>query len=117
MPIENIVFDFSPSKKSDNNTICDSPATTKLSPKQLNFNKMADESNMDCMATLHSDHSSGRSDSSSVVILTPATQDVIFVDDTCTDVSDVDTMDLLADIMKANDTENLRNLQRYESKK
>uniref|UniRef100_A0A1I8MWV4 Uncharacterized protein n=1 Tax=Musca domestica TaxID=7370 RepID=A0A1I8MWV4_MUSDO len=59
---------------------------------------------------------SGKSgDSSSVVILTPATQDIIFLDDTSNEFSDINTMDLLADIQK-HETEYMENLMKYETK-
>lgn len=60
---------------------------------------------------------SGKSgDSSSVVILTPATQDIIFLDDTSNEFSDINTMDLLADIQK-HETEYMANLKKYETKR
>lgn len=80
-------------------------------PKKLKFDN---DISLDC-TSLPNDHlgisSSNKSDSSSVVIYTPSTEDIIFVDDTCSD--EMDTMDLLADIMKPNNTENLK---KYESK-
>ncbi|XP_061401715.1 general transcriptional corepressor trfA [Musca vetustissima] len=121
MPIENIIFDFSPSKKTEEPTTTSSTAASssqnKLKGKQLEFH----DNTIDIMPPHNDDDQttmmiSGKSaDSSSVVILTPATQDIIFLDDTSNEFSDINTMDLLADVQKQ-ETEYLENLKRYESK-
>lgn len=52
--------------------------------------------------------------SDSVVLLTPATQDIIFVNDTLEDVSKLGTMDVLAEIMKDDDDTCSSALRQYE---
>ncbi|KMZ00793.1 uncharacterized protein LOC6738857 isoform X1 [Drosophila simulans] len=52
--------------------------------------------------------------SDSVVLLTPATQDIIFVNDTLEDVSKLGTMDVLAEIMKDDDDTCSSALRLYE---
>ncbi|XP_073842556.1 CTBP-interacting protein [Musca autumnalis] len=124
IPIENIVFDFSPSKKSEPGTSSSSSPhpRNQLKAKQLDFHN----NTTDCLALADDDQttmmtttSSGgckSGDSSSVVILTPATQDIIFLDDTAAEFGDdINTLDLLADVQKR-ETEYLENLRRYESK-
>ncbi|KNC20627.1 hypothetical protein FF38_06912 [Lucilia cuprina] len=105
--LDGIVFDFSPSKKTD--ATLELNSTKDLQPKQLKFDN---EISTDCTALPNDPMSIStiKSDTSSVVILTPATQDIIFVDD-CSDFEhEIDTMDLLA----SND--NLEKLKKYESK-
>ncbi|KAM7358733.1 CTBP-interacting protein [Cochliomyia hominivorax] len=100
--LDDIVFDFSPSKKTDSSLDLNSPENLK--PKQLKYDN---DKSTDC-TSLPNDNlgiSSSKSDTSSVVILTPATQDVIFVDDTCNE-PEIDTMDLMAD-----DYENLKKFE------
>lgn len=87
--------------------------------QQLNFTgDLGNDTTTDCVALPSSDQTvlSKSGDSSSVVLLTPATQDIIFLDDTDNDFSDIDTMDLLADIRK-HETAYMQNLKKYESKK
>lgn len=52
--------------------------------------------------------------SDSVVLLTPATQDIIFVNDTPEDVEKLGTMDVLAEIMKDDDESCSNALRQYE---
>ncbi|XP_039489387.1 uncharacterized protein LOC120450440 isoform X2 [Drosophila santomea] len=52
--------------------------------------------------------------SDSVVLLTPATQDIIFVNDTPEDVTKLGTMDVLAEIMKDDDDTCSSALRQYE---
>ncbi|EDV52518.1 uncharacterized protein LOC6546070 isoform X1 [Drosophila erecta] len=52
--------------------------------------------------------------SDSVVLLTPATQDIIFVNDTPEDVSKLGTMDVLAEILKDDDDTCSSALRQYE---
>ncbi|XP_005188935.4 J domain-containing protein DDB_G0295729 [Musca domestica] len=115
IPIENIVFDFSPSKKTEASFSTSSCQNNNLKAKQLDFH---DEST-NCLGVAGDQTTmlmSGKSgDSSSVVILTPATQDIIFLDDTSNEFSDINTMDLLADIQK-HETEYMENLKKYETK-
>ncbi|XP_037827602.1 uncharacterized protein LOC119615667 [Lucilia sericata] len=105
--LDDIVFDLSPSKKPDSTLELNS--SKDLQPKQLKFDN---EISTDCTALPNDPMSIStiKSDTSSVVILTPGTQDIIFVDD-CSDVEhEIDTMDLLAS------TDNLEKLKKYESK-
>lgn len=76
----------------------------KMEPKELKF-----DNDMSAFST-------EKSDSSSVVILTPASQDIIFIDDTSDLEHEIDTMDLLADMMKQGSADNLEKLKEYESK-
>ncbi|KAH8300521.1 hypothetical protein KR018_011070 [Drosophila ironensis] len=52
--------------------------------------------------------------SDSVVLLTPATQDIIFVNDSPPDVSKMGTMDVLAEVMKEDDDACSSALRQYE---
>uniref|UniRef100_A0A1I8PAR5 Uncharacterized protein n=2 Tax=Stomoxys calcitrans TaxID=35570 RepID=A0A1I8PAR5_STOCA len=54
-------------------------------------------------------------DSSSVMLLTPTTQDVICIDDSTNDFGEIDTMDMLANIQKT-ESESIENLRQIESK-
>ncbi|XP_017080961.1 uncharacterized protein LOC108114465 isoform X1 [Drosophila eugracilis] len=54
------------------------------------------------------------STSDSVVILTPATQDIIFVNDTIEEINKLGTMDVLAEIMKDDDEDCSSALKQFE---
>lgn len=113
--IDDIVFDFSPTKKTDSTRDLNISKETKS--KQLKFNN--DDISTDCVALPNIDlgNTNDKMETSSVVILTPGTQDIIFVDDSCNEAEDIDTMDLMTDIMKKDNTEMLENLKKYESKR
>lgn len=86
--------------------------TNERKPKELIFNN--NDFSTDCVA-LGNEHlgiTNDKMETSSVVILTPGTQDIIFVDDD--DDGGIDTMDLMANIMKEDNSENLK---KYESKR
>ncbi|KPU78362.1 uncharacterized protein Dana_GF10340, isoform B [Drosophila ananassae] len=54
--------------------------------------------------------------SDSVVLLTPATQDIIFLNDTTEDINKMGTMDMLAEIMKEDDDACSNALRQFEKK-
>ncbi|KAH8255979.1 hypothetical protein KR026_003757 [Drosophila bipectinata] len=54
--------------------------------------------------------------SDSVVLLTPATQDIIFLNDTTEDINKMGTMDMLAEIMKDDDDACSNALRQFEKK-
>ncbi|TMW50502.1 hypothetical protein DOY81_004430 [Sarcophaga bullata] len=111
--IDDIVFDFSPTKKTDSTLNLNISKETKS--KRLKFDT---DISTDCVALPNDDLgiTDDKTQTSSVVILTPGTQDIIFVDDSCNEDGDIDTMDLMADVMKKDNTEMLENLKKYESK-
>ncbi|XP_065360997.1 uncharacterized protein CtIP isoform X2 [Calliphora vicina] len=104
--LDDIVFDFSPSKKTDDTLDLNSPKTTQ--PKQLKFDNNDISTDCTSLPNEHLSISTNKNDTSSVVILTPSSEDIIFVDDTCDYDQEIDTMDLLGD--------NLEKLKKYESK-
>ncbi|XP_023166725.2 uncharacterized protein LOC111596655 isoform X2 [Drosophila hydei] len=57
---------------------------------------------------------SGASDTSSVVLLTPGTQDIVFVDDSITD-NTLNTMDFMEEAIKEDDKVSLTRLQEFEA--
>ncbi|XP_034482041.1 uncharacterized protein LOC117787587 isoform X2 [Drosophila innubila] len=60
---------------------------------------------------------SGASDTSSVVMLTPATQDIVFIDDSFEETNQpLNTMDFMAEAIKDNDKVSMTKLQEYEAK-
>ncbi|XP_075161507.1 CTBP-interacting protein [Haematobia irritans] len=99
--IENIVFDFSPTKNNEHSSETTYLSKTNMSSKELHFDG--------------NDTESSNKNSSSVVLLTPATQDIIFIDESTNDFGDIDTMDLLADV-REHETEYMANLKKIESK-
>ncbi|KAH8339288.1 hypothetical protein KR074_010575 [Drosophila pseudoananassae] len=54
--------------------------------------------------------------SDSVILLTPATQDIIFLNDTTEDINKMGTMDMLAEIMKDDDDACSNALRQFEKK-
>lgn len=61
---------------------------------------------------------SGTSDTSSVVMLTPATQDIVFIDDSIDDTTNrpLNTMDFMQEAIKGDDKVSLTRLQQFEAK-
>lgn len=60
---------------------------------------------------------SGTSDTSSVVMLTPATQEIVFIDDSIVDTHHpLNTMDFMEEAIKEDDKVSLTRLQKFEAK-
>lgn len=60
---------------------------------------------------------SGTSDTSSVVMLTPATQEIVFIDDTIVETNHpLNTMDFMEEAIKEDDKVSLTRLQEFEAK-
>ncbi|XP_032599249.1 uncharacterized protein LOC6557505 isoform X2 [Drosophila grimshawi] len=58
---------------------------------------------------------SGTSDTSSVVLLTPATQDIVFIDDSITEANNLNTMAFMEEAIKQDDKVSLAKLQEFEA--
>ncbi|XP_017955634.1 uncharacterized protein LOC108650841 isoform X1 [Drosophila navojoa] len=58
---------------------------------------------------------SGTSDTSSVVLLTPGTQDIVFIDDSITDNTSLNTMAFMEEAIKEDDKVSLTKLQEFEA--
>lgn len=59
---------------------------------------------------------SGASDTSSVVLLTPATQDIVFIDDSINEADTLNTMDFMEEAIKEDDKVSMTRLQEFEAK-
>ncbi|KAL9901699.1 CTBP-interacting protein [Glossina fuscipes fuscipes] len=100
-PIKEIVFDFSPTKKADH-PVNSSNLSKKSISKQLQFTPDCNEKSTESGASSNVPSlfaSNKPDDTCSVIMLTPAMQDVIFIDDESTDLAaDINTLGLLPDL-------------------
>uniref|UniRef100_A0A1A9V550 Uncharacterized protein n=1 Tax=Glossina austeni TaxID=7395 RepID=A0A1A9V550_GLOAU len=116
LPIKEIVFDFSPTKKTDH-PVNSSNLHKKSISKQLQFTADSNEKSTESAtpSNVPSLFASNKPDDTcSVIMLTPAMQEVIFIDDESTDLA-ADTLGILADLQQ-NATNRLTHLSECENK-
>lgn len=101
------VFNFSEHSPQFKSTA--KPTTAAANTQNPNHFELRDE-NESILNNQKEDETMLKEDES-VVILTPATQDIVFLDD-----SSIESMDLMKELMR-NDTQGLENLKRIESER
>ncbi|EDW70460.1 uncharacterized protein CtIP isoform X1 [Drosophila virilis] len=117
-------------QRADNNSALDIKTTVKSETKPNSNNKLLfdmddDESIFDLCpdpsapqppSDLALPPLSGTSDTSSVVLLTPATQDIVFIDDSINEADTLNTMDFMEEAIKEDDKVSMTRLQEFEAK-